>query len=212
MLSGWSCGNAYLYSASRTLYSLALDGQAPRFLLKCTRSGIPIYCVSIVAAIGCITFMVASSSATEVFGWFIDLTTIGLDIAYTSMVVTWVGWDRALKAQGVSRTMLPWTAPFMPYGAYMAIGTGLTILVFVGFDVFVPFSVQGFVTSYFGVAFSTVAFVVWKVVKKTKFVKPEEADIWSGKAEVDEECKIWEDAPPEPPAKNPIMRAWNALW
>ncbi|KAK7728925.1 Proline-specific permease [Botryosphaeria dothidea] len=212
MLSGWSCGNAYLYSASRTLYSLALDGQAPRFLLKCTRSGIPIYCVSIVAAIGCITFMVASSSATEVFGWFIDLTTIGLDIAYTSMVVTWVGWDRALKAQGISRTMLPWTAPFMPYGAYMAIGTGLTILVFVGFDVFVPFSVQGFVTSYFGVAFSTVAFVVWKVVKKTKFVKPEEADIWSGKAEVDEECKIWEDAPPEPPAKNPLMRAWNALW
>ncbi|OJD31152.1 amino acid permease [Diplodia corticola] len=212
MLSGWSCGNAYMYSASRTLYSLALDGQAPRFLLKCTKSGIPIYCVSIVGVIGCITFMVASSSATEVFGWFIDLTICSFDIAYTSMVVTWVGWNRALRAQGISRDSLPWKAPFMPYGAYLAIATGLTILVFVGFDVFAPFSVQGFITSYFGVAFAAVAFAVWKVVKKTKFVKPAEADVWSGKAEVDAECKVWEDAPPKPKARNPLVRAWDALW
>lgn len=43
LLSAWSCGNAYLYAASRTLYSLALDGQAPQIFKKCTKQGIPLY-------------------------------------------------------------------------------------------------------------------------------------------------------------------------
>lgn len=32
-----SCANAYLYTASRYLYALAQNGQAPRFLLTCSR-------------------------------------------------------------------------------------------------------------------------------------------------------------------------------
>ncbi|KAL8369037.1 hypothetical protein RB599_004464 [Gaeumannomyces hyphopodioides] len=62
MLSGWSCGNAYLYSASRTLYGLARDNQAPKFFLKCTN-----YCVAGVSLIACVAFLIASDSAVTVF-------------------------------------------------------------------------------------------------------------------------------------------------
>ncbi|KAK7890521.1 hypothetical protein LTR67_007729 [Exophiala xenobiotica] len=42
--SASSAANADLYTGSRYLYALAVQGQAPRFLLKCTKRGVPIYC------------------------------------------------------------------------------------------------------------------------------------------------------------------------
>jgi amino acid permease len=38
---------AGFHSASRTLYLVALDGQAPAFFKKCTKSGILMYCVAV---------------------------------------------------------------------------------------------------------------------------------------------------------------------
>lgn len=211
MVSGWSCGNAYLYSSSRTLYSLALDGQAPRFFLKCTKSGVPIYCVLTVTLISCITFLVSNNASATVFGWFVDLATCAFLIVYTSMICTWVGWNRALKAQNVSRDSLIWKAPFMPWSAYIAIVTGLTVVLFLGFDCFSPFNIQGFLTSYFGIAYAIIMFLGWKIWKKKKFVKPSEADIWSGKAEIDRECEIWE-GPDAPEPKTLIGRLWYRMW
>lgn len=40
----FSAGNTYTYCATRSLFGLALEGRAPRFLTKCTKQGVPIYC------------------------------------------------------------------------------------------------------------------------------------------------------------------------
>jgi amino acid transporter len=71
LLSAWSCGNAYMYAASRTLYSLAIDGQAPAFFKTCTKSGVPIYTVAAPALLGCLAFLVASNDSVVVFTWFV---------------------------------------------------------------------------------------------------------------------------------------------
>ncbi|KAJ5218651.1 uncharacterized protein N7498_000750 [Penicillium cinerascens] len=76
------------------------------------------------------------------------------------------------------------------------------------FSVFKPFDVQGFVTSYFGLAFWAVMFVFWKVYHRTKFVISTEADLYSGKAEVDEECKFWEDGGWEERRKAELMQMY----
>ncbi|RSL52726.1 hypothetical protein CEP53_007992 [Fusarium sp. AF-6] len=103
LLSGWSCGNAYLYSSSRTLYSLAQDGRAPKLFLKCTKSGVPWVCVTVAILISLLSFLVASNSAGEVFSWFVDLTTVALVVNATAMSWVFLGWCRALKAQGIVR-------------------------------------------------------------------------------------------------------------
>jgi amino acid transporter len=141
LLSAWSCGNAYLYSASRTLYSLALDGQAPAFFKKCTKSGILIYCVAVPSIIGCLAFMVSSNSSVTVFGWFVNLATIGFVLSYTAFLVTLVGWFKALEAQGIDIEALHWHAPSMPYTAYFAIGAGCLVILFSGFNNFKHFDV-----------------------------------------------------------------------
>jgi amino acid transporter len=67
----------------------------------------------------------------------------------------------------------------MTYPVYFAIGMGYTIIIFSGFRAFIPFKAETFVTSYFGLAFQFVTFTGWKLYKKTKFVKPDEADLVS---------------------------------
>lgn len=213
LFSAWSCGNAYLYGASRTLYSLALDEQAPKIFKTCTKSGVPMYCVAVPSLLGCLSFMVSSSSSVVVFGWFVNLATIGFVISYTAFLVTFIGWYKALEAQGISRDSLHWHAPFMPYAAYFAIGTGCAVTFFSGFNVFKPFDVQGFITCYFGVVFAGVMFLFWKLFKKTKFVTPSEVDLITGKAEVDAECSHWDEEPAKERAEmTRIQRMWDSFW
>jgi len=218
MLSGWSCGNAYLYSSSRTLYSLAQDKQAPKFFLKCTKAGAPIWCVTAVQLIGCLTFLVASNDAVTVLFWFIGLTTCALILTYMGMLWTFLGWYYALKAQGISRvkgqTPLPYVAPFAPYSAYFSIGVGAVIVLFIGFDYFVPWDTQGFITSYFGLAFGVVMGLGWKILKKTPYWRPEQVDLVTGKKEIDEECSIWEDGGlmENEKARLAAMPWWRRWW
>lgn len=186
--------------------------------MKCTSAGVPVYCVAVVSLITCITFLVSSNSALQVFYWFVDLTTTGLIATYTMMLLIFIGWYRARTAQGLPRESLPYLAPFTPYSAYFALFLGCVALVFIGFDTFVPFKPQGFITSYFCLPYSAVFFVGWKVFKGSKFVKPEEADLVSGKAEVDAECRHWEEGGLEENwhkklAEMPLWRrCWERIW
>ncbi|KAI0598921.1 amino acid permease/ SLC12A domain-containing protein [Biscogniauxia sp. FL1348] len=218
LLSGWSCGNAYLYSSSRTLYGLARDGQAPRIFAKCTKSGVPIYAVSAVSLISCITFLVSSNSAVEVFFWFVDLTTTAIILAYNLMLIAYLGFYHARQAQGMDPATLHYRAPWAPYTAYFALVIGVVALLFVGFDSFGPFDVRSFITNYFALAFGVFMFVLWKVIKRTKFVSPRDADLISGKKEADEECKHWEEGGIEEVEKQRLAqmsflrRCWERMW
>lgn len=138
------------------------------------------------------------------------------------MFVTFLGWYKALKAQGISRrkgdTLLPYISPLAPYSSYWGIGFGITAVVFIGFDCFVPWSTQGFITSYFAPAFSVVMFCLWKIVKKTKYVRSADADLVSGKEAIDEECAHWENGGIEENERHRLAemsfarRTWERIW
>jgi len=66
----FSAGNSYVYCASRALYSLSLDGHAPRFLQKCTKSGVPIYCFAISMLFTLISLLSLGNSASVVIQWY----------------------------------------------------------------------------------------------------------------------------------------------
>ena len=76
LVSAFSAGNSYVYCASRSLFGLALEGKAPRVLTRCTRQGVPIYCVLIVLLISLLSFLQVSNSASVVLEWFVNLVMI----------------------------------------------------------------------------------------------------------------------------------------
>ena len=193
LTSIFSAGNTYTYCAVRNLYGLALEGRAPKFLRKCTKQGVPIYCFCVVMVFPVLAFLSVSSSSSVVIGWFASLVTGGgmfslfLPSCYTDtlsglinffvMSITYIFFYNACKAQGLDRSKLPYTGYLQPYCAYIAATWLFIVICMYGWTCYVPWSVSSFFSQYTMQLFIPPLFIIWKVIKKTKFVKPHEADL-----------------------------------
>lgn len=138
LTAAFSAGNSYVYCASRSLYGLALEGKAPRFLTRCTRKGVPIYCVLFVLLIALLAFLQVSSNAAIVLSWFVSLVTASQLINFSVMCVTYICFHRALKAQGISRDALPYKGLLQPYAAYYGLFATFVMTFVGGYTVFLP--------------------------------------------------------------------------
>ncbi|KAI9802698.1 MAG: hypothetical protein M1825_002720 [Sarcosagium campestre] len=206
LTSASSSANAFLYTGSRYMYALAQNKQAPRFLLKCSRTGVPYYCVAVTASISLLTFLSVSSGSALVFQWFQNLTTIATLFTWVSICIAYIKFRSALIAQGVDRNHLVFKSRFQPYTVYFALCFFLMIIVFNGFPIFINgyWDTQKFITAYIGIPIYLSLFLFWKIFKRTKLVNPAEADIFTGKAALDAEDANW----PEQIPRN----IWEKFW
>ncbi|KAJ3733107.1 putative amino acid permease [Lentinula guzmanii] len=112
---------------SRTLYGLAREGHAPKFLLRTNRYGIPYICVSFISVFIALGYMTLQDSASIVFGWFQDLVSAAALVTWITICLVYLRFYYACKRQGIRRSELPWAAPFQPYAAWMGLlGFGLS--------------------------------------------------------------------------------------
>ncbi|CAH0014893.1 unnamed protein product [Clonostachys rhizophaga] len=193
----FSAGNAYTYYGSRSLYSLALEGQAPKFFRKTTKHGVPIYCLLAIMLFPCLAFLNVSSSSAKVLTWFTNLITAAQIIDYVIICITYIFFYRALKAQGIDRRTLPYYGYFQPYCAWIGGIFLFTVVCVYGYTVYKPgaFAIDAFFTYYFMLLLAPVTFLGWKFVKKTKLIKPEEADLIWEKPNIDAYEAMYEGEP-----------------
>ncbi|KAF2635488.1 histidine permease [Massarina eburnea CBS 473.64] len=175
----FSAGNTYTYCATRSMYSLAIEGRAPKIFRKCTKNGVPIYCFAITMAFPFLSFLQVSSNSALVLTWLVNLITAGGLIDFIIMMITYIAFYRACKAQGLDRRTLPYRGYFQPYQTWIAMAFLLCVLFCYGYSVFLPgnWSVQDFLFSYAMVGITPTFFVIWKVFKRTKFVPAKEVDL-----------------------------------
>lgn len=193
----FSACNSDLYVGTRSLYSLAVDGKAPKFFAKTNRWGVPYNAMG-----GCILFcllayMNVSSGSAEIFNYFVNVTSIFGIISWISILITYIYFDRAVRAQGINKSTFAYVAPFQPYGTYFSLFFCCLLALIKNFTVFLgdTFDYKTFITGYIGVPTFAISFFGYKFYYKTKFIKPEEADLYTYKAAVDfeeEEGKIKE--------------------
>lgn len=70
--SVFSAGNSYVYAGTRSLYGLAMQGQAPKFLRKCTKSGVPIYCMAVTICFALLAFLQLNNNSAVVYQWYVQ--------------------------------------------------------------------------------------------------------------------------------------------
>ncbi|KAL8836348.1 MAG: hypothetical protein Q9170_002962 [Blastenia crenularia] len=204
LTSATSSANAFLFTGSRYLYALAQNGQAPRFLLTCSKRGVPYYCIAITASISLLTYMSCSSGANTVFEWFQRLVTIASLFTWMSISIAYIRFYAALKAQGIDRNTLVFKSPFQPYTAWFSLVFFVIITLFNGFYTFGPFLRDKFITAYIGIPIYFALYAFWKVFKRTKWIPSAEADIHTGKAALDAADAHW----PERRPRNVVERIW----
>lgn len=101
--SALSCGSACVFLASRTLYGLAEERQAPRVFLKVNRFGTPWIAVAASLIFMPLVYLSLGSNSSVVFGWFVNITTIAGLIGWLVIQVSYLRFYYAMKRQGISR-------------------------------------------------------------------------------------------------------------
>ncbi|KAJ5650429.1 amino acid permease [Penicillium longicatenatum] len=189
MTSIFSAGNGLLFTSTRTLYGMSLTGHAPPFFSTCTKGGVPIFALIFTLSFCLLAFLQVNSSSAEVMTYLVDLVTCCQLMNYGFTALTYRHFFSALSKQGISRDTLPYKGRFQPYTSYLAMGGTSFMILAGGYDLFLEggWSVMWFFLDYGMIGFFIVAFLGWKLVFRTKYVRPETADLSLGglKEEID---------------------------
>jgi yeast amino acid transporter len=189
----FSAANSDLYIGSRTIYGLAVQGNAPRFLAYTDKRGVPYWSLAISASFCLLAMMATKAGSKVVFGYFVNLVTIFGLLTWISILVTHIFFRRARVAQGILDSQMPYVAPLGIAGSYFALFFCCLIALTKNFSVFVhdksygDFDYKNFITGYLGIPLYLIMIFGYKLWFKTKMVRPEEADFYSGKAAIDRE-------------------------
>ncbi|KAL4959784.1 amino acid permease/ SLC12A domain-containing protein [Aspergillus stella-maris] len=169
-----------IYCASRSLYGLARDGQAPSIFSKTLKSGVPIYAVGASALFALLGYMNAAKSASTIFDYFVTLSTIFALLNWFSILTSYFNFRRGVKVQGVNLEGT-YEGPFQPYGAWFSVFVTVLCIIFSGYDAFIPhFKADTFVLRYIGIVVYVGNFLFWRFWKGARWVKPAEMDLTSG--------------------------------
>ncbi|QKX60740.1 uncharacterized protein TRUGW13939_07886 [Talaromyces rugulosus] len=182
-----SAANSNVYSGSRILLGLAQESLAPRFLKITSRHGVPYYGVAVTSAVGLLAFMNLSDNGATVFNWFMNISSVAGFISWSSLNGCHIAFMRALKARNVSRDVLPYKAMWQPYFAWYGLFFNVLIIFTQGFTAFIPtFSVSDFFVAYISLILFAVLYIGHKIIYRTPFVRPIDADLDTGRLEMDD--------------------------
>ncbi|KAJ5653524.1 hypothetical protein N7490_000527 [Penicillium lividum] len=190
-----SAANSNVYSGSRIIVGLAQEGFAPRFFKKTTKGGVPYFAVGFTALFGLLGFLNVSEAGSTVFDWLLQIAGVAGFITWASLNVCHLAFQRALKARNISRDVLPYKAMWQPWYSWYGLFFNVLIILTQGFTAFLgSFQVKEFFIDYISLILFVVLYAGHKIIFRTAFVKPIEADLDTGRTSFENET--WETKEP----------------
>ncbi|KAA9394395.1 amino acid permease [Kocuria coralli] len=174
-----SAGNSGLYASTRMLWSLAMEGKAPRFLRKLNKRGVPMYALLITSAFGLLAFGTTWFGDGAVYTWLINASALAGFIVWAGIAWTHYNFRKAFKAQGRSVSELPFRAKFFPAGPVVALAMCLLVIVGQSYEAFINGTITplSLLSSYLGLPLFLAFWWGHKLVTKSQRVQPAQADL-----------------------------------
>lgn len=127
----FSAYNSCLYSNSRMLFGLAEQGNAPKFLAKVAKNGIPTRTVLFSSGIVGIAVILNVYLPEQVFVIFMSVAILAIIINWIMVLITHLKFRKTLTPEQVSN--LKFKMPFFPYLNYVTIGYLVMLIILMGF-------------------------------------------------------------------------------
>ncbi|KAL6253316.1 hypothetical protein RBB50_001039 [Rhinocladiella similis] len=185
LISAWSSGNSWLYVSSRSLYSLAVQGNAPRIFARCNRWGVPYMAVGATSLFCALAYLNEGSSGSIVFNWFINLTNSWGFISWVCCSIIYLRFRKAAQLQGYRA---PYRSRLQPYGAYFTAVFFTVLCLTNGFTVFWKqnWSAATFLSAYIGIPVFFLMYIGHRIVywKEPWAYSPADVDMQTGMQEV----------------------------
>lgn len=168
LTSAWSAGNLNIIKGSRNLFALASKNQAPKIFLRTSKKGVPYFGVLFCCAFLSLAYMSCSESSSTVFSWFQELVSSSTLLRWILISANHLHMDRALKAQGYSRSDLPYSTRIAPFAAWFSGIMSLIFLLTSGFTNFLngKFLIESFFQEVFYHSFSTWYVYLLEIIQK----------------------------------------------
>lgn len=114
-----------------------------------------------------------------------NLHPVATFIVWATIGICHIRFRRALVVQGQDPSKLPYQAWLYPWGTYLSLAANVFLIFFQGYTCFLnPFSSSDFVINYILLPVFVLFAVVYKIYNKTKWVRLEDMDIWTGRREM----------------------------
>lgn len=198
LVSVISAINSCIYMASRTVLFLANEGKAPKFLAKTSSKGVPVNAIFLSNTIGLIALINTAKAAGKVYSALVNLSSVSTFIVWGIINFTHLRHMAAWKAQGRSRSELPYRSWWQPYQAYTGLVLNILFVFIQGYSSFDPFDGGNFVIAYILLPVLALAFVAWKLLKRTTWISVYDMDLQTGqlderpdRAESDLKRRAW---------------------
>ncbi|KAL3479569.1 amino acid permease/ SLC12A domain-containing protein [Aspergillus californicus] len=173
-----SASGSDIYCASRSIYGLARDGQAPKIFARTLKNGVPIWSVAVASVFCLLGYMNAAKSTSTVFKYFVSLSTIFAILNWFSILASYLNFRRGLRAQGINLEGTSYTGILQPYGAYYSLAITVLVTIFYGYDGVIPkFKADTFILKSIGIIVYVGNFCFWRFYKRTRFVSPAHMDL-----------------------------------
>ena len=121
LMSVTSVASSSLYSASRTLQSLAEQGFAPTWFNYIDRAGRPTRALLVSAIIGLFAFIAAYKKQVTVFNWLLAISGLSQVFTWSGICLSHVRFRQALKYNNISTDALGYKASTGVWGSYYAL-------------------------------------------------------------------------------------------
>ncbi|KAK3818958.1 MAG: amino acid permease-domain-containing protein [Benniella sp.] len=201
--SVFSAINSDFYVATRMLLSLSRNGWAHKYIGYTNARGVPLVAVGIVTACSCLSLITIFVGSGVVFQWFVSI--IGSIIFQSWILILFLHFRfrYCWKKQGRSVSELPYASWGYPYGNILGTIIGCCCIIATWYlsvinpphypgDDASPAQLelyrkardhyaQGLLGAWFPWVCSACLFLGYKFVRKTKFIKAEDADLDTGR-------------------------------
>ncbi|MGE7904867.1 amino acid permease [Peribacillus sp. NPDC094092] len=166
-----SAGNSGLYASTRMLWSMAKDKQAPEFLAKVNRRGIPMNALILTTLIGGLAFL-TSIFGDHVFTWLLNASGLTGFIAWIGIAISHYRFRRAFVAQGGDLNELKYKAKWFPLGPILSFVLCMGVIAGQNYQAFLSGSIDwyGVAVSYIGLPIFLAVWLGYKIHHKTKLI------------------------------------------
>lgn len=190
MTSVLSAANHALFAGTRLMYTLAIEGHAPRFLGKLNRGRVPWIAVLVTSSISGLCFGASFIGAGQLWTWLQNIVGVSNQLSWIAIGIASLRFRTAMRRQGKEH-LLPFKNWTYPWGPAASIVLNSVLVLVQGWSAFSPkFDAVSFVSYYIELPIMLIMYVAWKLIKRTKVVKLEEMDLVTDTHTADENKKL----------------------
>ncbi|KAM4064587.1 amino acid permease [Hirsutella rhossiliensis] len=172
-----SAGNHALFAAARLLYTLAMEGHAPRVFAKLNKKQVPWVAVLASSAIAGLCFASSFIGAGQLWNWLQNIVGVSNQLSWISIGIASIRFRSGLERQGKTH-LLPFRNWTYPWGPWMAVVLNCCLVLIQGWSCFSPkFDPVSFVSFYIELPIMLIMYLGWKLFKRTKLVGLDEMDL-----------------------------------